>query len=188
MDAYIAKAAPFAKPILTRFRTAVHAGCPDVTETMKWNVPHFDYKGVLGGMAAFRAHCRVGFWKQSLLTSAPKTKRSGPMASVATLAIGPDRTLAKMAKEAAALNEAGIKVKRAAKAPKPPPKAPPSMVAALKADERAFAAWPAFSPSHQREYIEWITEAKSEATRDRRLETAVGWIAEGKGRNWKYER
>ena len=89
-----------------------------MTETLKWNVPHFDYKGVLGGMAAFKAHCRVGFWKHSLLTSAPKGKRSGPMASVATLADMPDeRTLAKMAKEAAALNEAGIKVKRAVKAP-----------------------------------------------------------------------
>jgi uncharacterized protein YdeI (YjbR/CyaY-like superfamily) len=188
VDAYIAKAAPFAKPILNRFRKAVHAGCPDVTETLKWSVPHFDHKGVLGGMAAFKAHCRVGFWKHALLTSAPKNKRSGPMASVATLADMPDeRTLAKMAKEAATLNEAGVKVKRAVKAPKPAPKAPPYLLAALKANRKAHAAWQAFSPSAQREYVEWMTGAKSEATRDRRLETAVGWIAEGKGRNWKYQ-
>ena len=189
VDAYIAKAEPFARPILNRFRKAVHAGCPDVAETLKWSVPHFDYKGVLGGMAAFKAHCRVGFWKQSLLTSAPKDKRSGPMASVATLADMPDeRTLAKMAKEAAALNEAGVKVKRAVKPPKPALKAPSYMLAALKGDRKALAAWQAFSPSAQREYVEWVTEAKSEATRDRRLETAIGWIAEGKRRNWKYER
>ena len=188
VDAYIAEAAPFAKPILTRFRKAVHAGCPDVTETLKWNVPHFDYKGVLGGMAAFKGHCRVGFWKQSLLTSAPKAKRSGPMASVATLADMPDaRTLARMAKEAAALNEAGVKVKRVTKA-RAALDAPAEMLAAIKADKKAFAAWQAFSPSARRDYVEWITEAKSDATRDRRLETAVGWIAEGRRRNWKYER
>ena len=188
VDAYIAKAEPFARPILIRFRKAVHAGCPDVTETLKWSVPHFDYKGVLGGMAAFKAHCRVGFWKQSLLTSAPKGKRSGPMASVATLADMPDeRTLAKMAKEAAALNEAGVKVKRTTKA-RPALVAPAGMVAAIKADKKAWAAWQAFSPSARRDYVEWITQAKSDATRDRRLETAVGWIAEGKRRNWKYER
>ena len=121
VDAYIAKAEPFAKPILNRFRKAVHAGCPDVTETLKWSVPHFDYKGVLGGMAAFKAHCRVGFWKQSLLTSRAERQavRSDGAASP-TLADMPDeRTLAKMAKEAAALNEAGVKVKRAVKPPKP---------------------------------------------------------------------
>jgi len=188
VDAYIANAEPFAKPILTRFRKAVHAGCPEVTETLKWSVPHFDYKGVLGGMAAFKAHCRVGFWKQSLLTSAPEGKRSGPMANVATLADMPDeRTLTKMAKEAAALNEAGVKVKRATKA-RPVLDAPAAMVAAIKKNKKAFAAWQAFSPSAKRDYVEWIIEAKSDATRDRRLETAVGWIAEGKRRHWKYER
>jgi uncharacterized protein YdeI (YjbR/CyaY-like superfamily) len=189
VDAYIAKAPAFARPILTRFRKAVHAGCPDVTETLKWSVPHFDYKGVLGGMAAFKEHCRVGFWKQSLLTSASKGKPSGPMARVASLSDLPDeRTLVKMASEAAALNAAGVKVKRVAKAPKAPLKAPAYMLAALKKNKKAQAAYEAFSPSHQREYIEWITEAKSDETRNRRLETAVEWMAEGKSRNWKYQR
>jgi uncharacterized protein YdeI (YjbR/CyaY-like superfamily) len=188
VDAYIAKAPPFARPILTRFRAAVHAGCPDVTETLKWSVPHFDYKGVLGGMAAFKEHCRVGFWKQSLLTSAPRGKPVDPMARVASLADLPDeRTLAKMAREAAALNEAGVKVKRVPKA-RPVLKAPAYMLAAIKRNKKAQAAFAAFSPSQQREYIEWITEAKSDDTRNRRLETAVEWIAEGKSRNWKYQR
>jgi uncharacterized protein YdeI (YjbR/CyaY-like superfamily) len=189
VDAYIAKAPPFARPILTRFRKAVHAGCPDVTETLKWSVPHFDYKGVVGGMAAFKEHCRVGFWKHSLLTSAPPGKSTGPMARVASLSDLPDeRTLVKMAREAAALNAAGVKVKRVSKALKTPLKAPASMLAALKKDKKAHAAYEAFSPSHQREYIEWITEAKSDETRNRRLETAVEWMAEGKSRNWKYQR
>jgi hypothetical protein len=189
VDAYIAKVPPFARPILTRFRKAVHAGCPDVTETLKWNVPHFDYKGVLGGMAAFKEHCRVGLWKHSLLTSAPKAPATGPMARVASLTDMPDeRTLVKMAREAAALNAAGIKVKRASKAPRTALKAPADLLAALRKNTKARAAYAAFSPSHQREYIEWITEAKSDATRTRRLETAVAWMAEGKSRNWKYQR
>jgi hypothetical protein len=189
VDAYIARAPAFAKPILTRFRKAVHAGCPDVVETLKWSVPHFDHMGVLGGMAAFKEHCRVGFWKRSLLTSAPRGLPAGPMARVATLADMPDeRTLVKMAAEAAALNEAGVKVKRAAKAPKAPLKAPAELLSALKKNRKAHAAFLAFSPSAQRDYIEWITEAKSDATRTRRLETAIGWIADGKKRNWKYER
>lgn len=189
VDAYIARAPAFAKPILMRFRKAIHAGCPDVVETLKWSVPHFDYEGVLGGMAAFKEHCRVGFWKQSLLTSAPKGLPAGPMARVATLADLPDeRTLVNMAAEAAALNEAGVKVKRAAKAPKGPLQAPADLLNALKQNKKAHAGFQAFSPSAQRDYIEWITEAKSEATRLRRLETAIAWIAEGKKRHWKYER
>jgi uncharacterized protein YdeI (YjbR/CyaY-like superfamily) len=188
VDAYIAKAPPFARPILARFRKAVHAGCPEVTETLKWSVPHFDYRGVLGGMAAFKEHCRVGFWKESLLTSAP-TGTSGPMIRVASLADMPDeRTIVKMAREAAALNAAGVKVKRVPKAPKKPLKAPAYLLAALRKNRKAHAAYQAFSPSHQREYIEWITGAKAEETRNRRLETAVAWMAEGKSRNWKYQR
>ena len=113
----------------------------------------------------------------------------GPMARVASVADMPDeRTLVKMAREAAALNAAGVKVKRVSKTPRTPLKAPAYMLAALERNTKALAAYQAFSPSHRREYIEWITEAKSEETRNRRLETAVAWMAEGKSRNWKYQR
>ena len=192
VDAYIAKAKPFAQPILKRIRQAVHAGCPDVVETIKWSVPAFEYKGPMCGMAAFKAHCLMGFWKGALVKSMPKdrvTRAGGGWGRFESVADLPDKkVMIRMVREAAALNDAGITVPRAVKAPKPPPKAPRYMLTALKADKKAFAAWQAFSPSHQREYIEWIGDAKSEATRDRRLETAVGWIAQGKGRNWKYER
>jgi uncharacterized protein YdeI (YjbR/CyaY-like superfamily) len=195
VDAYIAKAQPFAKPILNRFRKAVHAGCPDVTETMKWSFPHFDYKGMLCSMAAFKAHCAFGFWKGSLLESAPKKKKDksrdamgqfGRITSLDEMPGGP--SLVTMVKEAAALNDAGVKVVRAPKAPTQPVKAPAYMLAAIRKNKKARAAYEAFSPSHQREYVEWITEAKTDATRDRRLETAVQWMAGGKRRNWKYER
>jgi hypothetical protein len=191
VDAYIAKAQPFARPILNRFRTAVHAGCPDIVETMKWSFPHFDYKGVLCSMAAFKAHCAFGFWKGSLLKSAPKGKSKDAMGQFGRITaieeMPGERALVKMVKEAVALNEAGVKVVRKVKA-KAPLEAPPYMLAAIGKNGKAQAAYQAFSPSHQREYVEWITEAKSEETRKRRLATAIEWIAAGRSRNWKYER
>jgi uncharacterized protein YdeI (YjbR/CyaY-like superfamily) len=192
IDAYIAKAQPFARPILSRIRKAVHTACPDAGETIKWGMPAFEYKGPLVGMAAFKAHCALAFWKASLMKQIPKDRgphAMGQFGRFESLGDVPSETaLVRMVKEAAALNDAGVKVPRAVKAPKPAPKAPPHLLAALKANRKALAAWKGFSPSAQREYVEWVTEAKSEATRARRLETAVGWIAEGKGRNWKYER
>jgi len=190
VDAYIAKAQPFAKPILTRVRNAMHAGCPDVTETLKWSVPAFEYKGMLGGMAAFKAHCMFGFWKAPLMKSLSGRKdRIGRYSRVASIDAMPDAdTLVAMVKEAAALNDAGVTVKRTRKAAKPAPKPPSYMLAAIRKNKKALAAYEAFSPSHKREYIEWITTAKSAETRARRLEAAVRWMAGGKKRNWKYER
>jgi len=189
VDAYIAKAAPFAKPILTRIRKAVHAGCPGVTETIKWSVPAYDYKGPLCGMAAFKAHCLFGFWKGALMKGRPAPKSaSGEFGRFATIADLPgEAALVRMVKEAAAINDAGLKVPRTTKA-KAPLKAPPYMLAAIRKNKKAHATFEGFSPSARREYIEWITEAKSEETRNRRLETAVAWMAEGKSRHWKYQR
>ena len=192
VDAYIATQRPFAQPILKRIRQAVHAGCPDVTETIKWGVPAFEYKGPMCGMAAFKAHCLMGFWKGTLVKSMPKDRVSqagggwGRFESIDDL---PDlKLIVRMVKEAVALNDAGIKVPRAVKPAKPPLKSPAYMLAAIKKDKKAGAAWADFSPSAQRDYVEWITQAKSDDTRARRLATAVEWIAEGKRRNWKYER
>jgi hypothetical protein len=192
IDAYIEKAQPFAQPILKRIRKAVHAACPDVVETVKWSMPAFEYKGPLAGMAAFKAHCTLGFWKAGLMKTVPQDTRGQAMGIFGRFEslddVPSEAALTKMVREAAALNDAGVKVPRGKKAPKPPPKTPPYMLAALRAHKKALAAWQAFPPSHQREYIEWITEAKTDETRTRRLDTAIGWIADGKGRNWKYER
>ena len=192
VDTYIAKVKPFAQPILTRNRQAVHAGCPDVIETIKWSMPAFEYKGPMCGMAGFKAHCLMGFWKGALVKSMPKdkvTQAGGGWGRFESIDDLPDlKGMIRMVQEAAALNDAGIKVKRAAKPPKPPAKAPADMLAAIKNNKKAAAAWAGFSPSAQRDYVEWITEAKSDATRLRRLETAVEWIAECKKRNWKYQR
>jgi hypothetical protein len=187
VDGYIGKAKPFARPILTRIRKAVHAGCPDVVETIKWSVPAFDYKGPLCGMAAFKAHCLLGFWKHPLMKTV-KDHGAGDFGRIESIDGMPsEAVIIRMVKEAAALNDAGVKVPRVAKS-KPALKAPAFMLAAIRKDRKAHAAFEAFSPSCKREYIEWITDAKTDETRNRRLATAVQWMAEGKSRNWKYQR
>ena len=113
IDAYIAKSADFAQPILKHLRKVIHAGCPQVEETMKWSMPHFDYKGVMCGMAAFKAHCAFGFWKESLIFdsgNAPEKTAMGSFGCIKSLADLPnEKTLIGYVKKAAALNEAGIK-------------------------------------------------------------------------------
>jgi hypothetical protein len=188
VDAYIEKAQPFARPILKHIRKAVHAGCPDVEETLKWGVPSFEYKGLLCGMAAFKQHIRFGFWKSQLLES---TGRHGDALAQFGLVksmddVPSEKELIALVKLAAELNDQGIKPPRAKIAPKPPLKMPSYFAAALAKNKKAHANFEAFSPSHKREYIEWITDAKQEATRERRVATAIEWIAEGKARNWKY--
>src|SRR4051794_26622287 len=192
IDAYIAKSADFAKPILKHLRKVVHAGCPGVTETVKWSMPHFDYKGVMCGMAAFKEHCAFGFWKADLILNRDKQTEKSGMGSfgcIKALADLPgEKTLIGYVKKAAALNEAGIKEpwRSQPKKKRKPIPMPDDFAAALKKNAKARKTFDDFSPSHRREYLEWITEAKREETRKERLEKSIGWLAEGKARNWKY--
>src|SRR5262245_4591503 len=192
IDAYIDKAADFAKPVLKHLRKLVHAGCPQVEETMKWSFPHFEYQGVLCSMASFKAHAAFGFWKGGLMKSLSGDGKGdqamGQYGRITSLAdLPPDKTIIAQVKEAVRLNAEGIKAPKT-KTKKKPLKAPPDLRAALTKNTQARATFEDFSPSHQREYIEWITEAKTEATRQKRLATTLQWLAEGKSRNWKYER
>ena len=190
VDAYIAKAQPFAKPILRHVRKLVHQAVPDVQETIKWGFPHFQHQGILCSVAAFKAHCAVGFWNASVL-EADQTQRTamGQFGRITSRDdLPPDKTFVSLVRKAAALNEGGVKPPRAVRVPKPPPETPDDLAAALKRNKKAQAAFESFPPSHRREYIEWVTEARTDATRQRRLDTAVGWIAEGRDRNWKYQR
>jgi uncharacterized protein YdeI (YjbR/CyaY-like superfamily) len=192
IDAYISKTADFAKPILKHLRKVVHAGCPQVQETMKWSVPHFDYKGVMCGMAAFKEHCAFGFWKADLILDRGENAEKSGMGSfgcIKSLNDLPDeKTLIGYVKKAAALNEAGIKAPRRTQPKKRPPiPVPAYFAAALKKNAKARKTFESFPPSHRREYLEWITEAKREETRNERMATTIKWLAEGKSRNWKYE-
>jgi len=185
-DAYIAKSADFAKPILKHLRQLVHKGCPEVEETIKWSMPHFDYKGPLAGMAAFKAHCAFGFWKGSLIVPGSK-EAMGQFGCITKLSdLPPDKVLIGYVQKAARLNEEGVKVPRPRKHEKKDISMPADLAAALKKNAKARATFASFRPSHKREYLEWITEAKAEATRKKRLATAIEWMAEGKPRHWKY--
>ena len=191
-DAYIAKSADFARPILTRLRKLFHKACPAIVETMKWSFPHFEYKGVVGSMAAFKNHCSFGFWKGKLLDDPQElftdfAKASMNMARITDVSELPaDKILLDYIRRAVKLNEDGVKVNRPKTKPKPALEVPGYFLDALKKNKKALATFEGFSPSHKREYVEWITEAKQEETRLERLKTAVQWMAEGKPRNWKY--
>lgn len=185
IDAYIAKSAKFARPILKHLRALVHEGCPDVVETVKWSLPHFDYEGVLCGMAAFKEHCSFGFWNRALKIPS-KGGAMGQFGCIKSLSDLPaDRVIVGYVREAARLNAAGEKVGPIRRERKPL-MVPPELSAALKKNAAARARFESFSPSQKRDYNEWIGEAKHEETRRKRTETAIGWIAEGKPRNWKY--
>lgn len=193
VDAYIVAAADFAKPILKHLRQLIHSACPDVEETIKWSCPAFMHQGTLCGMAAFKQHCTFGFWKHDLIIkqdSANKKKADeamGQLGRLASLADLPsDKILSGYIKEAVRLNVEGIKSPRARKPAKRPVVVPDYFAAALRKNKKALQTFENFSPSHKREYIEWLTEAKRDETRTKRLETALAWIAEGKARNWKY--
>jgi uncharacterized protein YdeI (YjbR/CyaY-like superfamily) len=195
VDACIAQAAPFARPILVRLRALVHEACPQATETIKWGMPHFEHRGsILCMMAAFKAHCAFGFWHHGMERIAGPHRASpeaamGSLGRITSLASLPgDAALKRLVRAAARLIESG--------APgRPPPvrstaalAAPADLAAALKENAAAARTFATFPPGKRRDYIEWITEAKRDATRRSRLATAIGWLAEGKARNWKYER
>ena len=157
-----------------------------MVETIKWSVPSFDYKGPLCGMAAFKTHCIFGFWKAALLKGGTDANQRMRLESIE--ALPSDRAMIALIRQAARLNDSGAKTARTPPGTRPPLKAPAALVAALRRNPKARAAFDAFPPSHQREYVEWIVEAKTDETRQRRLDTAVAWMAGGKPRNWKYMR
>jgi uncharacterized protein YdeI (YjbR/CyaY-like superfamily) len=198
IDLYIARAADFAQPILNHLRKLVHVACPGCEETIKWGMPHFDYKGsILCSMAAFKQHCVFGFFKASLmedphgiLNAIGKTAMGSFGRLTAKEDLPSDKIIKEYIKEAMKLNEARVKVAAPPKkAPaKKPGKTPDYLLAALKKNKKAATAFGSFSPSAKNEYIEWFEEAKTEATRDKRLEQAIEWMSEGKTRHWKYKK
>lgn len=192
-DKYIAKAAPFARPILEKIRDAFHAASPEVEETIKWSAPHFEKNGILGSLAAFKQHVTWVFWKGKLMKDPDgliqPMGESGPLGGIKFKDVSElpsKKTMIAYVREVIRLNDEGIAAPRAAKKPAPPVKVPPALEAALAKNTKARATFDSLPPSHRREYIEWITEAKQEATRERRLATALEWMAEGKAMNWKY--
>jgi uncharacterized protein YdeI (YjbR/CyaY-like superfamily) len=198
IDAYIKGSADFARPILEHLRQLIHKACPDVVETIKWSRPFFEYKGsVLCHIDGFKQHCAFGFWNAPLLKDPAGVlhlkdrKAMGHLDRITSLKDLPsDKILSALIKEAALLAEQGVKMpsRAAKKEPKADLPMPVAFAAALKKNKKAQVVFEGFPPSHRREYIEWIAEAKTDATRDKRIATTLEWLIEGKSRNWKYEK
>jgi len=190
VDAYIARAADFAKPILKRFRKLVHQAAPEIEEDLKWSMPAFVHKGIVCGMAAFKNHAVIHFWKGDLMFAGDAKKRNEAMGDFGRLTsvdqLPGDRVMISYIRKAVALNEQGIK--KAPRTRKPPARlAPPDdLRLALSKNKKAREAFDRFSYSHRKEYIEWIAGAKRDDTRTRRLALAMDWISQGKPQNWKY--
>ncbi|HEY9512274.1 MAG TPA: YdeI/OmpD-associated family protein [Rhodanobacter sp.] len=191
IDAYIAKSAEFARPLLEHLRERVHAACPEVEEGLKWSMPFFSYKGApMCMMASFKQHCSFGFWLSKEVTGGSNEDGMGQFGKLATLQdLPPDKQLATYLKKAMALNEAGVKKTRPKTIAKPAPLLPDDLAALLAQKKHAGArkTYGGFGPGAQREYVDWINEAKTDATRQKRIATTLEWLAEGKKRNWKYE-
>lgn len=198
VDAYIARAQPFAQPVLTYIRKVVHKGCKDVVESMKWGMPGFDYNGkILCNMASFKQHCSFGFWLAHEMKTMESYRNNieaksgsgmgqfGKITSIKDLPA--EKELILMIKEAMELSDKGVVIKH-----KPPSAellvVPAELQKALNQNKAAKVIFEKMPPSHRKEYISWINDAKTEATRNNRVATTIEWVAEGKSRNWKYER
>jgi uncharacterized protein YdeI (YjbR/CyaY-like superfamily) len=190
VDAYIAKSADFAKPILKHFRKLVHEAAPQIVETIKWSMPSFVQQGIVCGMAAFKNHCVVHFWKGDLMFDGDSNKREEAMGDFGRITsldhLPADRTMIGYIQKAVKLNEEGVKKPPRKKEPQRELTVPPDLRSALTNNKRAKENFDRFSYSHRKEYIEWITGAKREETRARRLTSAVEWLTQGKPQNWRY--
>jgi uncharacterized protein YdhG (YjbR/CyaY superfamily) len=190
VDAYIANANPFARPILKKLRAWMHKHCPDCVETIKWSAPHFEYKDKMyGGMSAFKEHCAFGFWHPMMRRNDNSLEGMGSFGKIRSLADLPaEGHFATMAQEAMKLTDENVKPPAKPRKERETLFVPPDLKAALAKSKKAAATFEAFSYSHKKEYIQWISEAKREETRVARLKQAVAMMAEGKQRHWKYAR
>ncbi len=190
IDAYIGRAESFAQPILNHVRARVHAAAPEAEETMKWSAPSFTVDGkILLMMAAFKAHAAVNFWRgQEIGDGGPKAGAMGQFGKLTSVDDLPsDREFDVLIREAATLAKTAPAPRKTKHAPKPAPPIHPDFARALAGNAKAKAVLDGFSPSARRDYLEWISEAKHDATRAKRIATAVEWLAEGKKRHWKYQ-
>lgn len=192
VDAYITKSQDWARPILLHIREVLHAACPEVEETLKWSVPHYDYRGqMMCATAAFKEKVTLGFWRGPLIVglgTGPDDvmENRGPLTSVKDLPS--KKALTGLIKQAMKLTDDGITLERPKKAPKPEAAVPPELAKALAKNKKARTVFENFPPSHRREYCEWIGGAKAEETKAKRVAQAIEMMAEGKSRNWKYQK
>ncbi|HEY0670461.1 MAG TPA: YdeI/OmpD-associated family protein [Sphingobacteriaceae bacterium] len=192
IDAYILKSADFAKPVLNHLRHLIHESCPLIQETIKWGFPHFEYKGTICSMAGFKQHCVLSFWKASLMTDPYNLFQKIDKTAMGQLGqiknvneLPSDDILKSYFREAYELNEKNIKLPLKPKQTKEL-EIPSYFTKALSENQKALETFQNFSYSHKKEYVDWVTEAKTEETRTKRLATSMEWLEQGKPRMWKY--
>ena len=189
VDAYIINAAPFARPILKHFRKIVHSADSEIEETIRWQSPHFDYKGPLCYMAAFKKHCAFGFWKSRLVfgNQPGNDEAMGQFGRITSIQDLPDdKILISYLRKAAKLNERAAKPSITRQSKPKKLTVPADLKSALQRSAKARKTFGSFSYSHKKEYVDWIIRAKRDETRQRRLKTAIQWLAQGKPQNWRY--
>lgn len=195
IDEYITKSAAFAQPILKHLREVVHKACPQVEETIKWGMPHFNYKGIMCSMAAFKQHVAFGFFKASLLEDAEgiltlaEKHSMGHLGKITSVKdIPKDNVLKSYIKQAMKLNDDGVKLAKPKAAKIKELDTLQDLQKALSKNKTASKIFEEFSLGKRKEYIEWLEDAKTETTREKRLLQAIEWISEGKIRHWKYQK
>lgn len=193
IDTYIEQAAEFAQPVLRHIRRMVHQHCPEADETIKWGMPHFEYKGsIFCHFAAFKHHCALGFWLGALLEIDTRLQKAmGQFGRITKIDDLPnEKEFAQLLIAAMNLHDSGAKLPARSKNKTENKELdiPPEFLAALKKNTAAQTRFETFSYSNKKEYVAWYTEAKTETTRAKRLAQAIEWMAEGKRRNWKYEK
>lgn len=193
IDKYIENAAAFAQPILLHLRNVIHKACPQITENIKWGMPCFEFHGILCNMASFKNHCTFGFWKASLMKdkilmqNAQSETAMGHLGKLTSLKDLPsDKKITSWITEAMILNEKGIKVEKTKPSKAKELIVPNYFIKELKKNKMAFQTFEKFSQSHKNEYVQWITEAKTETTKEKRIQQAINMLSEEKPRNWKY--
>lgn len=196
IDAFIQKSAEFAQPILIHLRKLIHDNCPDAVEKIKWGMPHFEYKAeTLCYMSAFKKHCAFGFYKASLMKDpilmqqAQAETAMGNLGRITSLKDLPsDNKMKTWIREAMSLTDKGIKLPPRKKTDASGIEVPEDFQNLLQKNKTAKANFEKMPPSHKKEYISWITEAKTAPTREKRILTSLEWLSENKSRNWKYEK
>jgi len=196
VDNYIEKSADFAQPILNKLRKIIHKSHPEIKETIKWGFPNFEYKGsILCSMASFKNHCSFGFWLGSKMKDTHKIfipgEAMGNLGKITSVEVIPDESiLLTYFFQGIELIDKGVKLSKPQSSQKKSdvPPIPQDLEEILNKNPKARLTFDSFSPSNKKEYIVWIEDAKSEATRNKRLMTAIEYMNEGKTKNWKYER
>ena len=191
-DEYINNSEEFARPILIYLRELIHRTCPAITEEIKWNFPCFVYKGSNHVyMAGFKKHATYGFWLAKEMSDSDgvfvfgEKTGMGNFGKLTTIEDLPNKeVLRNYLLEAMDLIDRGVKIHSAKKEIKI--KENRALLQALETNSSSKIHFQEFPPSQQKDYHEWINEAKTDSTSAKRIAQAIEWISEGKPRNWKY--